>query len=318
MEKGFFSEKNEAEIRDFLINQKLFETRYIATGNSSNIKNGILELIYNPNEAIVQPTKELVEDFYSYVMSIFEYDIKSQKFIFFSKFNDEIYGLPFTKQKKIALKYFIDIFNTNYKDVITLFELKTSENGIIQTHSSGKLKLIKGQHDAYKRNLIDEIKANQYLEGNKDFFSKENIYPKYPILNEIISFEICVQILVELNDRFNFEEDLYFSEIRFDKENFEKYSNIFKTLESYKFTNNKIKSFTEDHKAHIESLYQVLVEKKLIFNHKENFMKFLKEKYNLTITKIISYDKNINYSHDERVILFESEWSNLTSKKEQN
>jgi hypothetical protein len=47
-------------------------------------------------------------------------------------------------------------------------------------------------------------------------------------------------------------------------------------------------------------------------------MKFLKNEYDLVLTKIISYDKNVNYFHDERVVLFQEEWSNLASKKERN
>lgn len=224
----------------------------------------------------------------------------------------------FMNKKKNALNHFLNIFNKNNINVINFLEIKTSDKGVTHTNTSGKIKLLYGQYNAYKRNLIREIKVTQYLEGNAEFFSKENLFTKYPIIDKTISFEIWVQIMVELNDRFQFEEDIYFTQIRFDKEKFKKYNYIFKTLESYQFTNNKVKSFVADQKAHIESLYQVLIDDKLIFEHKENFMKFLKEEYDLTITKIISYDKNINYSHDKRVILFGSEWSNLTSKKEPN
>lgn len=318
IEKDFLKNKSEKEIGDFLVENKLFEVKFEAKGNSSDIKDGILELRYNPTEAIVEPTKELVDDFYSYIIDMYKHEINSDKFVFFNMFNDEIYGLLFNKQKKIALNHFLNIFNEKHINVVNFLELTTSDKGVNHTHTGGKLKLLYGQYNAYKRNLIEEIKVNQYLEGNADFFSKVNLFTKYPNIIKTISFEICLQILVELNDRFQFEEDVYFTQIRFDKENFKKYNNIFKTLESYQFTNNKIKSFVADQKAQIASLYQVLIDEKLIFEHKENFMKFLKKEYDLTLTKIISYDKKINYTHDERVTLFSAEWSNLTSEKEQN
>lgn len=315
LDKDFFKENGENEFLDYLIKNNIYEIKRIAKGTTDNIQEGLLELMFNQNEALAVPVKDFVEEFYSYIINIFSHDIIKSKIEFFKFFNNEIYGLEFLEQKKIALLHFNDIYSDIQTGIITEFEEKKSENGINHIYLAGKFKMLYSQKNANKSNLIELVKINQYLMGNEESFLKENLLQKFEEIQDMIDFEIWLQILVELNDRFGFEEDRYFTERGREIQKFEKYNYIFKTLESYQFTNKKIKSFTEDHKAQIESLYQVLLEKNLIENHKENFMFFLKDEYNLSITKIINYKETINYKHNERVELFTQEWLNLTVKK---
>jgi hypothetical protein len=120
--------------------------------------------------------------------------------------------------------------------------------------------------------------------------------------------------LIAILFRYEFEDDYYFTNRKNDHAKFKEYDHIFKSLESYQFTDRKIKSFEKDKKAHIESLYQVLNEQKIINSHKEKFMLFLKTEYDIHITKIISSQEKANYLNDERVTLFNQEWETLTSK----
>lgn len=305
-----FKKADEREITDFLIKNGLFVGNN--RGKNTGFKDGILEFIVRTDKLIADPSEELVDEFYSFIMNIYKYDIATGKLLFFKSFNDEIFGLDRENQKMIALKNFKKIYSEIYLDVITFFDEQETESGITHNYNFGKLKMLSYQYNAFKSNLLRKMTINQYLAGNKEYYVKENLSNIFDLKDEIY-FETQLQILIELNDRFRFEEDLYFTQIRFDKKKFQEYDHIFKTLKSYQFTNNKIKSFTEDQKAHIESLYEVLLKNDLINNHKENFMKFLKKEYSITITKIIGYEKDTNYKHDERVTLFSSDWSNLTS-----
>ena len=311
-----FDKSNETEISDFLIKEGIFEMIIEATGDPLTIKDGIMDFIFSPEHRIVEPKKALVDEFYSFIMNdVFKYTILENKLEFFSSFNNQIFGLEFLEQKKIALDHFNRIYNDNHINVITPFETKISETGIKHTYTYGKLQLLSYQLDGFKRNLVNKITLNNYLNGNKDFFTKENLLEKYDIEDEI-QFEIWVQILVELNDRFKFEEDLYFTKIRNEKDRYNRYTHIFKSFESLQFTSRKIEKFKDNKKANIESLYQVLVNHDLIKDHKENFISFLKNEFDIVISKIISYNENENYTHDDRVKLFTQEWHNLASKKE--
>ena len=307
-----FKKANERELADFLINNGLFVGKH--RGKNTSFKDGIIEFLVNPDELVVDPSNELQDEFYSFIIDIFKYDLALGKLSFFKSFNDEIFGLDGASQKMIALNYFNTIYNEIYLDIVTFFEEQKNDTGITHNYNFSRLKMLSYQYKAFKSNLLRKMKINQYLAGNKEYFIKENLLNLFDLTEEIY-FETQLQILVELNDRFGFEEDLYFTQIRFDKINFEKYKHIFHSLESYQFTNNKIKSFSVDHKAHIESLYQVLIELELITNHKENFMKFLNDEYGFVITKIINYDNKINYNHDARVTHLKLDWSALTSKK---
>lgn len=302
----------EREIALLLINDGLFVAKQI--GKKSGFKDGILEFTVNTNTIVVDPSEELVDEFYEYIMNIYKYEIATEKLSFFKMFNDDIFGLDLNQQKAIALQYFKQIYNEIYLDIMTPFNEERSENGILHSYSYSKLQMLNNQYNSFKYETISKINLNHYLHGNSDFFEKESFSEKFDLSAEI-SFETKLQIIVELNDRFKFEEDLYFTQIRFDKKKFKEYGHIFKTLQAYQFSNIKIKSFTEDHKARIESLYEVLSLNELINDHKENFMMFLKKEYNLDISKIINYKDKVNFLHNERVALFLSEWTTLTSKK---
>ena len=311
-----FHKSNDIEIANLLTNDGLFEKKLIASGNSSNIKDGVLELTVNTDKIIIEPSKLLIEEFYSFIMNdVFRYSILQEKLEFFTSFNNQIFGLEPKEQKKIALAHFISIYNDNYLNVFIPFKNKVSETGINHTYNYGKLQMLYYQLNAFKNNLADKIKLNEYLAGKKDFFSIENLLENYDLFDEI-QFEIWVQVLVELNDRFKFEDDLFFTKIKQEKDRFNRNTHIFKTFESLQFTSRKIECFKTNHKANIESLYQVLVNQELIKEHKENFIEFIKSEFEITLSKIISYDENVNYTHDERVKLFNQEWLNLSLKNE--
>lgn len=306
------SKGNEGIITNLLLKDGLFFRSF--EGRSTGFKDGILDITMNTEVIVVKPDVELVDEFYEYIMDIYKYEIAKEKLFFFKMFNETIFGLDFNQQKSIALKYFKQIYDDIYLDLITPFIEQRSDNGVVHNYSYSKLQMLSYQYSAFKYNTISRTNLNQYLQGNADFFEKESFSEKFDLSAEI-SFETKLQIVIELNDRFKFEEDLYFTQIRFDKKKFKEYGHIFKTLQAYQFSNIKIKSFTEDHKARIESLYEVLSLNELINDHKENFMMFLKNEYNLDISKIINYKDKVNFLHSERVALFLSEWTTLTSKK---
>lgn len=303
------------DLVDLMLKKGFFELKNIAEGNSQNIINGTLTLTYDPNEIVAEPSKELVDEFYSFLTKeVFKYYILEHKLEFFNKFNTEIFGLDFSEQKKIALQYFNTIYNENYIETIQQFNQSVSENGISHTYNCGKLEMLFNQLSGFKYNLFILIKVNNYLEGNRSFFTPENLLANFDIIKEL-QFEISVQILVELNDRFYFEEDISFTKIKEDKIKFEKYKHIFETLESYQFTNTKIKSFKEDEKAKSVSLYQVLIDKNLIIENKDGFKRFMKSEYGFFPAEIITYEKDINRTHDKRVIQFTADWEKFEVKK---
>lgn len=310
---GIFDQKtqelSDIELENLMLDNGLLEKKLIGTATS--IENNILNFTVS-NTIHIKPSKELVQEYYKFIIDLYRSEILEIKLPFFKIFNDEIYGLDPKEQKKIALDYFKEIYNAIYKDVITIYKQRISSDGIVHTHNFNKLKMLHYQLEAYKINLSDTRSTLCYLTGDRKTYIDSNFIENKTVA-EVLEFEAWKQIIVELNSRYEFEDDYYFTNRKNDSAKFKEYEHIFKSLESYQFTDRKIKSFEKDKKAHIESLYQVLKEQKIINSHKENFMLFLKTEYEIHITKIISSKEKVNYLNDERVTLFSQEWEALTS-----
>jgi hypothetical protein len=311
LEPDTFDDFNEKNLIKILLDKELFEERVREKGK---VKNGTIDSSTVETYIVITPTQDLKNEFYSYILAVYNSTIAEIKHKFYEDFNEEIYGLELVTQRTIALKHFKEIYkNISLKDITFLNE-GVSDNGIKHSFNFEKIKMLYGQQRAHKNNLALTDTLEHYLTGNQTFFEENNIVEQYQIIDDLLLFEIWKQVLIELNDRFGFEEDYYFTNRNNDRIKFNEYKHIFKSLESYQFTDRKIKSFEKDKKAHIESLYEVLKARKIISNHKENFMIFLKKEYDITITKIIPYKEKVNYTNDERVVLFNQEWEALTSK----
>lgn len=307
---------NEAVKGELLVELNLCNRTLIASGTGRDIENGLLTLKYNPNVIYINPTKEFVNEFYEFsILNVFRVTILEHKLNYFKRFNAKIYGQSGKKQKQIALEDFNGIYIEIYEEAITFFENNVSENGIEHNLNFGKLKNLYHQHEAYKQNVFNKISAKEYLIGEESFFTIANLYTNYDIQKEL-EFEIQLQIMVELNDRFGFEEDLYFTKNSFLKKQFELNQHIFFEFETYKYTHNKIESFKEDRKAKTESLYAALIKKNLITDNRDKFLIYLSDIHNLQMSKIRKYEKEINYKHNERISKFCEEIENLTVKKE--
>ena len=309
IEAEIFNEIDESKIASFLVEKKLFEIKEHYT-----LKNGTIDLSSVEKNIVITPTQDLKDEFYNYILNHFNEVVIEIKHDFYDDFNEEVYGLDLKEQKTIALKHFKKIYSDiSIKNLSMNFE-KVSDNGIVHTYKFEKIKMLYGQQRAHKTNLALTDTLEHYLTGNQAFFDSNDLFKQYQIIEDLLYFEIWKQVLIELNDRFGFEEDYYFTNIIIDIKNFNKYKHIFKSLKSYQFTDRKIRSFKKDIKAHLESLYEALQSQEVIKDNKTNFMTFLKEEYEISITKIVSYHENKNYTNDERVKLFTQEWKKLTSK----
>lgn len=304
-------ELSDIEIENLMLDNGLLEKKLIGTATS--IENNILKFTVS-NTIHIKPSKELVEEYYKFIIDLFRSEIQGIKLPFFKIFNDEIYGLDSREQKKIALDYFKEIYNNIYKDVITIYNEKISNDGIVHTHNFNKLKMLHYQLEAYKINLSDTRSSLCYLIGDRKTYIESN-FIENEVVSEVLEFEAWKQIIVELNSRYGFEDDYYFNNKFKDDINFLKYKKIFKTLESYQFTNTKIKSFKDDEKAKSVSLYQALIDLDIITENKEEFKRFMEAEYGFFPSEIVTYVKNINRTHDKRVAQFKDDWEKFDVKK---
>lgn len=304
-------ELSDIEIENLMLEKGLLVKNLVGTAIS--IENNVLNMTV-PDTIRINPSKELIDEYYKFIIDLYQSEILEIKLPFFKIFNDEIYGLELKEQKEKALKYFKEIYSTIYKDVMTIYDKKVSDDGIIHTHTFNKLKMLYYQLEANKSNLSDTRTSLHYLIGDRKSYIDSN-FVENELVSEVLEFEASKQIVVELNSRFGFEEDYYFTNKFQDDVNFQKYNKIFKKLKSYQFTNIKIKNFKDDEKAKSVSLYQVLVDKDLITNNKDQFKRFMKVEYGYSPSEIVTYQKNTNRTHDERVTKFTEDWEKFDTEK---
>lgn len=272
----------------------------------------------------LEPTQNLLDDFYDTIINHFRLIILDNKFSFYEIFNEEIFGLDFNEQKRIALKRYKSSYKNIFYDGITYLSVDDYEDDnfkIDYLKIDNKLKMVYVNKLKYQNKLLKIDSIFKYLTGDESLF-RESFYKKNcKVLDEIINYEVQKEIMVELNTKYKFEEDFYFSNTLDDKRNFLDYNKIFNSFKAFKFTNVNIQNFGSDKKAQVESLYEFLRVNNLINKGKIEFLRFLEIEHGIVITKIISYinydnrkdfpngGKKPNDAHIKRVQILDEKWT---------
>jgi hypothetical protein len=151
--------------------------------------------------------------------------------MFNHNFDIKTYGYSKKKKTKEALKEFNSLFlKVCKKDQIGLG--KDSNNNIGAEKRFVTLKKVQG-------GLIEKLKGeviilNNYLYGNNGYFTRELI-DSHPYLLEIFEFKNKLSILIDLNKKFQFEEDDIFTPKTKAKIIFAEHNDKFQSLKQVEF-----------------------------------------------------------------------------------
>lgn len=275
----------------------------------------------------LEPTNLLLDDLYDSIICHFDHIIQNERTTFYNQFNEQIFGLDFDKQKRIALKHYKKLYNFLFKDNETYMPDDYSdffdfEIEILKIEN--KLQMVYCNKLKYQYKLACINPFFEYLNGETSIFLKKYYSKKWSTIEEVLTYEATKSIMIELNNRFKFEEDFYFTNSLDDKKKFEKYDDLFTSFNAFMFTNVEIKKYLENVKANIESLYEFLRVNNLINKGKNKFISYLKNEHNIHLTKIIAYinydnredfpegGKKPNDEHEKRVKIITEKWSNFT------
>lgn len=267
----------------------------------------------NTCKTYINPTYSLRHEFYMFFIGINLTRI-DKDFLFFSRdYEDEVYGMEYKDQRKIGLKYFKDNYRRITPKDISLGYRTISRTGVEGVEMINRFEFLKGSREALKTNLATDENLKAYLIGNREYFeSKEFISQE--IYNKVLDFESTLKILLSLNSVYQFEEDATYSNQGILKERYNKYKNVFLNFEVFSWTQKKIQSFIDNKPSQIDSLHQALLELLLISERKKNFIDYVNQEYNMSITKIRHYGRGENLSHDFRIKKIKEELQDLTSK----
>ena len=189
--------------------------QYMNIGEKSKIN--LNDLLINEGEYIkLEPSQILIDDYYESVVNRFSFKIIDEKCMFFEQYNEEIFGLNFNEQKRITLKHYKEIFKSLFEDNITYLPDDTynSEGENISFEIDflkivNKLKMVFYNRIKYQHILATINPFYEYLTGNKSIF-KEGFYKKnQTIIDQVLIYEAMKEIMVELNKKYEFEDDFY-------------------------------------------------------------------------------------------------------------
>nr|WP_315161122.1 hypothetical protein [uncultured Flavobacterium sp.] len=189
----------------------LYPYLYIGEKNKIDLNN----LLINEGKNIkLEPTKILLDDFYESIIICYRLKIIDIKFIFFENFNEEIFGLDFNTQKSIALKHYKKIYKSIFEDNITYmpdddYGSYDFENDFLKVEN--KLKIVACNKIKYQHKLATINPFFEYLTGDKSIFTKAFYKKNVIVIEDTLKYEAKKMIMIELNNKFKFEEDFYFT-----------------------------------------------------------------------------------------------------------
>jgi hypothetical protein len=250
---------------------------------------------FNPNNKIYICNTELQKNIYNYILERYISYLKVFPLKFFIAFKDSTFGLDTEEARKIALDEFNIIYNNLDIEPISLKD---------------RFELLHLERKYYISEISEEREiALAYLTGDEDFFNVA-LYESNQSLQGILSFEGSLEILLELNKKYNFETDIYFDEnaVLFEKFKNIKCSSI--TFEVFKFINYQIKTLKKSKRSELVSLYFFLKKIELFSETEKKFREMINDHF-LPISAELKLADSTNKNHIKRMGLLKIEWDNF-------
>ena len=262
----------------------------------------------------LKPTQIVINSLCDHSKELLSRKIDSPFLLFFTEFNENIYGLDKTAERKLALQRFKELYKKIKVLETSFVKREKDSNGVEQVKSMNRFDFLKGRQNAQKKELGTTENVLEFLNGNDTHFNSQKFIDN-PNTKQFIEFETNLKVLVSLNSKYKFEDDFHFSDLGILKNIFEKYNDTFKLFEVFLYTYKKIQSFTENKPAHITSLFVALFENRFIPNSKKKFMNYVNVEHQLGLIRLKYYEPGQNRQHDARVQEFMSELEEYSTKK---
>lgn len=252
--------------------------------------------------------KEIIKEFYNFLLTHYKAGL-GQHIPFNLKIYQDTFGLNYTESKKIALEYF-DIYY-NEIPINPSFKLKFDKyRNIIP---ATKFESLSRYKDCLYLNLEDKTDLIiPYLAGDNDYYNRDK-FENNSMIKEIFEFENSLKILLELNNKYQFEEDNIFTPPPISKIIYEEYSNQFHSLKQVEFIENQITSIEKVDRAFIVSLFDFFSrELKIKRPSGKIFGKIINDYFSFNFGKI-KLNGSEGDSHFTKIDSLKKEWESFTN-----
>lgn len=301
----------ESEIKYLLLEKEIFEIDYSC--ENLNISDyckpeEFQNLTFEDFEEDISVPFLLSVKTYNTIWELFKHSVIDIKLNFFRDFTKITYGLSYEDQKKLALLEFYKIYES-----IDITEIQKP----FEIDNIGKKTTFTPSHlfnlYRHRQSIINKFKNHiylPYLYGDLELY-KLSDYQNPDKFQELLSFQIKLEILLELNNEFNFEVDIYFNNIFYYRLKSIAYCVLFKDTEPLAFCLQKLFYNEKIKTTEIESIYSFL-NGRFFIGKKTDFLNIINENFNTDFNKIRDYDTNLY--HNSRVENIELEWEKFQKK----
>tara|TARA_R110001592_G_C13095826_1_gene743784 strand:- start:542 stop:1504 length:963 start_codon:yes stop_codon:yes gene_type:complete len=250
-------------------------------------------------------SNEVINEFYSFLLTHYRAGL-GQHIIFNLKLHQEIFGLSYTKSKKIALSYFEVYYNQI--PVNPSFKLKFDE--IRNIIPATKFESLKRYKDCLFLNLENKSELIiPYLAGEDNYYNRD-LFENNSMIKEIFEFENNLKILIELNNKYQFEKDDIFTPKPKAELIYEDYSDDFHSIEQIQFIEKQFLNEKNRNYSFVVSLFYFFInEIQIKMPSADLFNEIISTNFNFTFSKIKLNDPS-NLNHKKRVNKLKKEWLN--------
>ncbi len=295
-------------IADFLIENNICE-RFISKSFSGKFEKtdtlgewSAKGQLSQTDEILVYSNK-VTRELYTFLLT--HYKAGLGKHITFNlKFYQDTFGLNFLESKKIALEYF-NIYYNNIQ-INPSFNLKFDENrNIIPATNFESLK----RHKEYL--FLNLEKKSElmipYLAGDNEYFNR-TLFENNSMIREIFEFENNLKIILELNRKYQLEDDDIFTPKPKSSLIFEEYSSKFHSLKQVQFIEQQLICEENRNRAYVVSLFYFFKDEiKIKKTSADLFAELIIKNFNFNFGKIQLSDPT-NNEHKNRVIKIKEDW----------
>ncbi|MDO6821356.1 hypothetical protein [Zobellia sp. 1_MG-2023] len=158
------------------------------------------------SETVYVPDPDMTEEFYGYIVDVYEDVIENSLIGFYYVYEEDIMGLDERDTRKVALEHYKRIAQLATKNEFDILRPITLPSGHLSIRRAKKIELFELRKEALQERLAAEVAVplTHFLIGNAAYF-EDSLIGKFPLLDETLKFEASLRILLTLNDQFQFE-----------------------------------------------------------------------------------------------------------------
>ncbi|TLF47120.1 hypothetical protein [Maribacter aurantiacus] len=297
---------------EFLQNQNILKKNPSLLDNpiyERNEKMWFIDVNNNFDNPYYDIEESVLLEYYNFLLDVYNTKINKGLIYYTLETENELFGISREEQRKIELTHFKKIFETLPAGFMNI-KVNTSTSGIQYSQKISRIELLFNMRETMRqvqRHYSKEIK--EFLLGNSDYFNddlaKDNEY-----IELTVDFESKLKILLSLNDKYNFEDDLFFSRNRQLYEKFKYYKGLSFDFEIYKFIHHTINNIEDNFYSHVSSLYYFLKGKRLIKENAGEFRDFVNREFDKELIRIKPENED-NKKHRYRLTNLEEEYTNF-------